>query len=249
MVNFISSFKWVIIMVFGYGRISTKHQNLSLQIDAFLKYGIDEKNIYTDKISGSTIERKKLDRLLDKLRQGDTLVVWKLDRVARSVTHLTKLINEFNAKGINLVSIQEPFIDTSSSYGKFIFTVFAAIAELERSIIVERTLAGQESAKRRGVRIGRKPGLSKEALKKAIIAESYYRDPKNNLSIKDICTLSDIKSKGTLYKYLEYRGRRNCIECGVLFWDKPMDNKNVQCFEASYCQAHMYLKENKNNSI
>ena len=133
----------------------------------------------------------------------------------------------------------------TSSYGKFIFTIFAAISELERSIIIERTVAGLESAKRRGVKIGRKYGLSKEALNKARIAESYFRDPKNNLSIKDICTLSKIKSKSTLYKYLEYRGKRNCKECGALFWDKPMTDEDSQELNNSYCDKHIHLVENK----
>jgi DNA invertase Pin-like site-specific DNA recombinase len=187
-------------MFFGYARISTTQQKLALQLDALLKYGVKEKNIYADKVSGATKERESLNTVLDKLREGDTLVVWKIDRIARSVSHLTKLINDFESREINLVSIQEPFLDTTSSYGKFIFTIFAAIAELERSIIIERTVAGLESAKRRGVKIGRKYGLSEDALNKARIAESYFRDSKNNLSIKDICTLSKIKSKSTLYK-------------------------------------------------
>jgi len=232
-------------MLFGYARISTTQQKLSLQLDALLKYGVKEKNIYADKISGNTKERESLSTVLDKLREGDTLVVWKIDRIARSVSHLTKLINEFNEEGINLVSIQEPFIDTTSSYGRFIFTIFAGIAELERSIITERTIAGMESAKRRGVKFGRKYGLSTEALKKARIAESYYRDSKNNLSIIDICKLSEIKSKNTLYKYLEYRGKRNCKICGVLFWDKPMNDSDSQEIDSSFCDSHIHLKENK----
>jgi DNA invertase Pin-like site-specific DNA recombinase len=232
-------------MFFGYARISTTQQKLALQLDALLKYGVKEKNIYADKVSGATKERESLNTVLDKLREGDTLVVWKIDRIARSVSHLTKLINDFESREINLVSIQEPFLDTTSSYGKFIFTIFAAIAELERSIIIERTVAGLESAKRRGVKIGRKYGLSEDALNKARIAESYFRDSKNNLSIKDICTLSKIKSKSTLYKYLEYRGKRNCKECGVLFWDKPMNDKDSQDLDKSYCKKHIHLKENE----
>ncbi len=106
--------------------------------------------------------------------------------MARSVSHLTKLITEFNEQGIDFVSIQEPLLDTTTSYGKFIFTMFSGIAELERDIIIERTLAGQESARQRGVKFGGKSGLSKEAKKKAILAETYYRDETKSLSIIEI---------------------------------------------------------------
>lgn len=226
-------------MLFGYARVSTETQKLHLQMDALLKYGIDKKNIYTDTISGSIKERPKLDALLAKLREGDTFITWKLDRVARSVSHLTKLINDFENQGIHFISIQEPFFDTKTPYGKFIFNLFSGIAQLERDIIIDRTIAGQEAARRRGVKIGRKKGLSKKNQQKAILAETYYRDEKRKLSISEVMRLADIKSKKTLYNYLQYQGRRNCVfdGCGALFWDKE------QTPEEAHCPNH--IKEKK----
>ncbi|WP_438711941.1 hypothetical protein ACSTS3_05450 [Aquimarina muelleri] len=106
---------------------------------------------------------------------------------------------------------------------------FSAVAEMERNIIVERTLAGQESARRRGAVIGRRKGLSKKAEAQAILAENYYRDEKNQLSITEIMKLVDINSKATLYKYLTHRARRNCKVCKAMFWDKDQDVDNACC--------------------
>ncbi|WP_082433461.1 recombinase family protein [Flagellimonas eckloniae] len=217
-------------MTFGYARVSTKSQKHNLQVDAFLKEGIKPKNIYADISSGAKSERKGLDELLSKLREGDTIVVWKMDRIARSLSHLVKLIEDFEKKGIHFKSIQENFIDTSSPHGRFVFNLFASIAQLERDIIIERTRAGLESSRRRGVRLGRHPGLSKKAQHKAILAEKYYRD--NKLSVEEIMKLIDIGSKRTLYKYLAHQGRRICKECGKLFWDKNQEIENA------YCQKH-----------
>lgn len=221
-------------MNFGYARVSTTAQKLDLQIDALLKENVDPKNIYSDIISGVKSERKGLDEMLDKLREGDTLIVWKMDRVARSLSHLVKLMEEFKAKGIHFKSIKETFIDTTSAHGKFVFTLFGAVAQLERDMIVERTRAGLESSRRRGVRLGRKPGLSEKAKQKAIVAEKYYRD--NKLSIDEIMKLIDVSSKRTLYKYLAYRGRRNCLACNKILWDKeqPMDD--------AHCEKHRKAK-------
>ena len=127
-------------------------------------------------------------------------------------------------------SIQENFIDTSSPHGRFVFNLFASIAQLERDIIIERTRAGLESSRRSVVKLGRQPGLSKQAQHKAILAEKYYRD--NKLSIEEIMKLIDIGSKRTLYKYLAHQCRRTCKECGTLFWDKK------QNIESAYCQNH-----------
>lgn len=220
-------------MIFGYARKSTNTQKLHLQIDALLKYGVSEKNIFADTVSGAKSKRENFDVLLSKIREGDTIVTWKIDRVARSVSHFIKLMDEFNEKGVKFVSIQEPFIDTTSSYGKFIYTIFGAVAELERNIIIERTIAGQQSARRKGVVFGRKRGLNKEAQRKARLAAEYYKDEKKALTILEIMKLVGIKSKPTLYNYLEYMGRRNCKKCGVLFWDKEQSSDNA------YCDEHM----------
>lgn len=218
-------------MLFGYARKSKTSQKLRLQIDALLKHGVSEKNIFSEAGSGAKTDRVELTKVLSNLREGDTLVVWKIDRIARSVSHLTKIVNNFNEKGINLVSLQEPFLDTTTAYGKFIFSMFAGIAELERDIIIERTLAGQESARQRGVKFGRKRGLSKDAEKKAILAETYYRDEQKGFSIEEILKLTGIGSKATLYRYLSYRGRRNCKKCQTYFWDKNQEFNNAYCYK------------------
>ena len=103
-------------MVFGYLRVSTKSQKLDLQIDSLLKNGVSSKNMFSDIASGVKTERPGLDELLSKLREGDTVVVWKMDRIARSLSHLVKLMEDFNEKGVHFKSIQESFIDTTSSY-------------------------------------------------------------------------------------------------------------------------------------
>ncbi|MBD0851951.1 recombinase family protein [Maribacter arenosus] len=217
-------------MLFGYVRISTKTQNPGLQIDALLKEGVVEKNIYRDVSSGAKSERHDLDLMMSRLREGDTVIVWKLDRIARSISHLLKLVDEFEKLGVKFKSIKDPFIDTTSAHGKFVITLFGAIAQLERDIIIERTTAGLKSARRRGIQLGRKKGLNKIAKQKAILAASYYKE--NNLPIVDIMKLVGIKSKPTLYKYLAIQGRRNCKECGIIFWD---ERQNI---EDAFCKKH-----------
>ncbi|MBD0851928.1 recombinase family protein [Maribacter arenosus] len=165
-------------MIFGYARVSTNEQNLDLQIDAFLKEGIKDKNIYMDKVSSTKEERRKLGKLLDYVREGDTIMVWKLDRLARSLIHFTKLMNEFEEKGVKCKSITEPFLDTTdkSSHSKLIVNMFAALAQLERDIIIERTKAGLESARRHGNVLGVPKGISKKNQQKAVLCVEYFRD-------------------------------------------------------------------------
>ena len=192
-------------MIFGYAPVSTNEQNLDLQIDAFLKERIKEKNIYTDKISSAREERKSLSRLFSYVREGDTIVVWKLDRLARSLIHFTKLMNELEEKGVKFKSITEPFIDTTkkSSHSKFLINMFAALAQLERDIIIERTKAGLVSARRRGKILGAPKGISKKNQQKAVLCESYFKE--GRMTVTEICERLDI-SRATYYKYLRYRG-------------------------------------------
>ena len=192
-------------MIFGYARVSITEQNLDLQLDAFLKEGIDRKNIYTDKVSSSQEKRKSLSKLLDYARDGDTIVVWKLDRLARSLIHFTNFINQLNEKGIKFRSITEPFLDTTdkSSHSQFIVNLFAALAQLERDIIIERTKAGLASARARGKVFGAPKGLSKKNQQKAIICEQYFKEGK--LTVSEICDRVDV-SRATYYKYLRVRG-------------------------------------------
>ena len=224
-------------MLFGYVRVSTKTQNPSLQIDALLKEGVKEKNIYRDVSSGAKAERHDLDLMISRLREGDTVIVWKLDRIARSISHLLKLVDQFEKLGVKFKSINDPFIDTTSANGKFIITLFGAVAQLERDIIIERTTAGLKSARRRGVQLGRKKGLGKEAKQKAMLAAAYYRE--NKLPIVDIMKLVGIKSKPTLYKYLAIQGRRNCKECGAVFWDETQE------IDEAFCKKHLSKKKSK----
>ncbi len=121
-------------MYIGYIRVSTDDQNLSLQKDALLKYGVDERNIFWDKTSGSKDKRVGLDKALEFLKDGDTLVVWKLDRLGRTLKQLIEIINQLSEKNIGFLSLHEK-IDTTTSGGKLIFHIFAALAEFERDII------------------------------------------------------------------------------------------------------------------
>lgn len=192
-------------MIFGYARVSTSDQSLNLQIDALLQEGIEMKNIHTDKISSTAKERKSLNRLWDFTREGDTIVVWKLDRLARSLIHFTKLMNELEEKGVKFKSITEPFIDTTkeSSHSRFLVNMFAALAQLERDIIIERTKAGLESARMRGRILGAPKGLSKKNKQKAVLCEEYFKEGK--LTVTEICDRLEI-SRATYYKYLRIRG-------------------------------------------
>lgn len=192
-------------MEFGYARVSTNEQNLDLQLDAFLKEGISEKNIFTDKVSSTKEERKSLSKLMNYLREGDVLVVWKLDRLARSLIHFTNLVNELDEKGVKFRSITEPFLDTTdkSPHSSFIVSMFAALAQLERDIIIERTKAGLASARLRGKVLGAPKGISKKNQQKAILCEEYFKE--GILTVAAICERLEI-SRATYYKYLRYRG-------------------------------------------
>ncbi len=192
-------------MIFGYARVSTHEQNLDLQLDAFLKYGISEKNIYSDVVSGAKAERTQLNKLLSQLRAGDVLVVWKLDRLARSLIHFTKLIDKLNTQGVQFKSITEAFIDTTtdSPHAKFIINMFASLAQLERDIIRERTKAGLESARRRGKILGAPKGLSEKNKQVAMLCEQHFNE--GVLTIDLICKKLNI-SRATYYKYLKLRG-------------------------------------------
>jgi DNA invertase Pin-like site-specific DNA recombinase len=148
-------------MLIGYARVSTPSQSLDLQIDALVQAGCDKKRIFTDIASGSKTARPGLDKALDYAREGDILVVWKLDRLGRSLGHLIEVVRGLSDRGIGFKSIQES-LDTTTSGGRLIFHVFGAIAEFERDLIRERTNAGLEAARARGKKGGRKRVLNRQ---------------------------------------------------------------------------------------
>jgi DNA invertase Pin-like site-specific DNA recombinase len=187
-------------MKIGYARVSTQEQELALQLDALEAAGCTK--IYREKITGATRERPQLQALLEHLREGDVVVIWKLDRLARSLKDLVEIVNEMQEKGAELRSLQDQ-IDTTTPHGKFTFHVFAALSEFERDIIRERTKAGLAAARARGRKGGRPKGLTKRAQHTAIIAEKLYLE--GELTVREICEQLSI-SKGTLYNYLRHRG-------------------------------------------
>ena len=186
-------------MLIGYARVSTQDQTLHLQQDALEK--ADCSKIFTDTISGAKTERVGLEQALAYVRPGDTLVVWRLDRLGRSLKHLIEIITALHDRGIGFKSITEN-IDTTTSGGKLVFHIFGALAEFERDIIRERTQAGLQAARARGKRGGR-PKVLKD--KKVAMAQALYND-KNN-SIAEICKTLNI-SRSTLYRYIEIGERQ-----------------------------------------
>lgn len=146
-------------MIRGYARVSTRDQTLALQQDALERYGCDK--IYTDVISGLSVKRPGLEELQKSLASGDTVVVWKLDRVGRSTLHLCSMIDQFLKNGINFVSLQD-HLDLTTATGKFHAQITSAFAELERSLIIERTRAGIEAARSRGSKFGRPHATTQE---------------------------------------------------------------------------------------
>jgi DNA invertase Pin-like site-specific DNA recombinase len=178
-------------MLIGYARVSTHEQTLNLQQDALTKAGCTK--IFTDTASGAKAERKGLEEALNYVRKGDTLVVWRLDRLGRSLPHLIATMTDLEERGIGFKSLTEN-IDTTTSGGKLIFHIFGALAEFERNLIRERTQAGLTAARERGRIGGRPKALTQRQIR---IAQSLYDDQKN--SIAEICRMLNI-SKVTLYR-------------------------------------------------
>src|SRR6266852_6496409 len=183
-------------MLIGYARVATQEQTLNLQNDALEKIGCSK--IFTDTISGSATERKGLDEALEYVRAGDTLVVWRLDRLGRSLKHLIETVTNLNNSKIGFKSITEN-IDTTTSGGKLIFHIFGALAEFERDIIRERTNAGLQAARARGRIGGRRKALTP---KQQEMAQQLYDDKTNE--IVAICKTFNI-SRTTLYRYVKVK--------------------------------------------
>jgi DNA invertase Pin-like site-specific DNA recombinase len=149
----------------GYARVSTQDQKLDLQIDALKKAGCEK--IFTDVASGSKNERVGLMQCMEYLRPGDCLVVWKIDRLGRSLTHLVRMIEELGERGVGFTSLNDPGFDTQAATGKLLFSIMAALATFERDLISERTKAGLVAARARGRVGGRPKAMTAEKIKKA----------------------------------------------------------------------------------
>lgn len=187
-------------MKIGYARVSTQDQNLEMQLDALQKAGCEK--VFQEKASGIKSDRPQLVAMQQILREGDVIYIYKLDRLGRSLKHLLEMTSDFEKREIGLVSIND-HIDTTTAQGRLIFNIFASLAEFERDLIRERTKSGLEAARARGRKGGRRRGLSKEAEKKAMLAQTLYNERK--LGVNEIAADLEI-SKMTLYKYLRHRG-------------------------------------------
>jgi DNA invertase Pin-like site-specific DNA recombinase len=187
-------------MLIGYARVSTQEQTLALQRDALTK--ADCARVFTDTASGAKADRPGLEEALDFVRAGDTLVVWKLDRLGRSLPHLLETVAGLQKREVGFKSLTEQ-IDTTTSGGKLIFHIFASLAEFERDIISERTNAGLAAARARGKNGGRPKAAALSDPKKVALAQRLYDDTTN--SIDDICKTLRV-SRSTLYRYIKKQG-------------------------------------------
>jgi len=191
-------------MKLGYTRVSKTDgsQLLDLQVDALTDVGVDRKNIYQDQVSGKKDDRPGLKSCLKALREGDTLVVWKLDRLGRDLRHLVNTVQGLAEHGIGfkVIAGQGANIDTTTASGKLVFGIFAALAEFERELIRERTMAGLKSARARGKKGGRKFHLTKGQVR---LAQASMQNKNTNVS--ELCRELGV-SRQTLYRYVGPEG-------------------------------------------
>ena len=180
-------------MLVGYARVSTQEQDLALQLDAL--HGAGCERVFEEKASGAQRDRPALKAALDYMREGDTLVVWKLDRLARSLKQLIETVEAFAGRGIGLRSLTEA-IDTTTAGGKLVFHIFAALAEFERGVIRERTLAGLQAARARGRVGGRPPALKAKDL---AAAKAMLKDPE--ITVVEVAKRMGVAAS-TLYRHL-----------------------------------------------
>lgn len=180
----------------GYARVSTREQNLSSQEDALNKAGCIR--IFTDKISGKEFNREGLKACMDYLRAEDTLVIYRLDRLGRSVKEMLDLCARLESRRIKLVSLQDN-LDTSTAVGRFTMQILASLAEYNRNLILEGCKAGIEAAQKRSVKFGRQTGVKMKKPKKEAVITMY----RAGTSIKDIMSITGIRSIQTIYNYLK----------------------------------------------
>ena len=183
--------------IVGYARISTQEQDLKLQTDALEKAGCLRNMIFIDTISGAKSERPGLEKCLAALKEGDTLLVWRLDRLGRSMPHLVQLVEELGEKGIGFRSLCDGAINTTTASGELIFNIFSSLAQFERRLIQERTRAGLEAARVRGIKGGRKKISPTDP--KVLMAKKM--NEKHGMSITDICKTLKI-SRASFYRYI-----------------------------------------------
>ncbi len=181
--------------IFGYARVSTKDQNSEAQEESLRRAGCSR--IYRDIASGALSDRSGLEQCLADLNQGDTLIVWKLDRLGRSLPHLVQVVSSLQEKGVGFRSLTEGVVDTTNPAGELIFSVFAALAQFERGLIRERTQAGLSAAREKG-RIGGRPSISQSDRKVQLAQEMTDK----GMKIKDVCLALGI-SRSTYYRYLK----------------------------------------------
>ena len=183
-------------MKLGYARCSTLDQNLDWQIDALMKEGCDR--IFQEKFTGTRKDRPELLRMMDMLREGDTVIICELTRLSRSVKDLFDLVEQVEKAGANIKSLKEPWLDTTTPQGRLLFTIFSGVSQFERELIRERTMEGLASARARG-RMGGRPGKDKKIVEQALTlydSKAY--------SVEEISKTTGI-SRATLYKYVNLR--------------------------------------------
>lgn len=183
-------------MKLGYARCSTLDQNLDWQIDALMKEGCDR--IFQEKFTGTRKDRPELLRMMDMLREGDTVIICELTRLSRSVKDLFDLVGQVEKAGANIKSLKEPWLDTTTPQGRLLFTIFSGVSQFERELIRERTMEGLASARARG-RMGGRPGKDKKIVEQALTlydSKAY--------SVDEISKTTGI-SRATLYKYINLR--------------------------------------------
>jgi len=180
----------------GYARVSIGDQNLDLQIDALTGAGVKERHIYQEKMSGTKSDRPQLEALLKAARDGDVIVVWRLDRLGRSMKHLVQIVDDLKSQGIGFVSIQDG-IDTTTINGELIFGIFASLAQFEQNLISERTRAGLRAARARGRKGGRPKSLTAKQIK---TAQKMY--DKNDWTMAEIAETVGT-TVPTLYRHIK----------------------------------------------
>lgn len=188
-------------MKLGYARVSTSEQVLDLQLDALHQTGCEQ--VFTDTVPGVQAHKPSWEQLLAYARPGDTVVIWRLDRLGRSTKHLIEVVEDLSRRGLHLISLQDP-IDTTSPGGQLVFQIFCALAEHERNVLVQRTHAGLQAARARGRQGGRPPGLAPRYQKIAPAVKELYEAGQQ--STRQLMDYFQIGSRRTLYKILRFAG-------------------------------------------